>query len=119
MFEDLGMDFAKLIGSDAAPGSSGKTISAPASVAASAPPVSSETQAVTLYGAADEELMIIRCIERDGDDLVVKGEAFGAMPLVAKLNPEQGRRIFGLLKLSLIPFLLSFLFRRSKRSAST
>jgi hypothetical protein len=36
------------------------------------------------------------------------------MPLSATLRPEQARRLFKLLKLSMIPFLIGFLFRRSK-----
>lgn len=46
--------------------------------------------------------------------MVVKGQAYGTMPLTATLRPEQARRMFKLLKLPLIPFLVSFLFRRSK-----
>jgi len=69
---------------------------------------------VTLYGPVNEELLVIRSIERDGNDLVVKGQAYGTMPLSARLRPEQARRVFKLLRLSLLPFLVSFIFRRSK-----
>jgi hypothetical protein len=69
---------------------------------------------VILYGPANEDLMVIRSIERDGNSVVVKGQAYGTMPLAATLRPEQARRLFKLLKLPLIPFLISFLFRRSK-----
>jgi hypothetical protein len=34
--------------------------------------------------------------------------------LTAKLRPEQARRMFKLLGCQLIPFLLTFLFRRTK-----
>ena len=59
-------------------------------------------------------MLVIRAIEREGNSVIVKGQAYGTMPLSATLRPEQARRVFKLLKWSLIPFLLSFLFRRSK-----
>jgi hypothetical protein len=58
--------------------------------------------------------MTIRTIERNGDDLVVKGQVYGSMPIAVSLRPEQARRLLKLLRLSLVPFLLGFLFRRSK-----
>ena len=70
---------------------------------------------VTLYGPANEDLLVIRSIEREGNSVVVKGRAYGTLPLSATLRPEQARRIFKLLKPSLLPFLLGFLFRRSKK----
>jgi hypothetical protein len=60
--------------------------------------------------------MTIRSIERDGDDLLVKGHAYGTMPIAVTLRPAQARRLLGLLKFSLIPFLLGFLLRRSGTS---
>jgi hypothetical protein len=74
-----------------------------------------DVPSVTLYGPANEDLLVIRSIERDGDSVVVKGQAYGTLPLSARLRPEQARRMFKLLKLSLLPFLLGFLFRRSKK----
>src|SRR6267154_874506 len=109
MFEHLGMDFDKLVG--AAPErSTAKTTgisgSGGGALAAAA------DGSVTLYGPANEDLLVIRAIEREGNSVVVKGQAYGTMPLSATLRPEQARRVFKLLKWSLIPFLLSFLFRR-------
>jgi phytoene dehydrogenase-like protein len=117
MFEQFGMDFAKLAGADTAGG--GKTTSiAPgagvaqgAGVAPAAAPADDGT--VTLYGPANEDLLVIHAIEREGNSVVVKGQAYGTMPLSAALRPEQARRIFKLLKLRMIPFLIGFLFRRS------
>jgi hypothetical protein len=77
--------------------------------------VAATPDTVTLYGPADEDLMVIRSIERQGDTLVLKGQAYGTMALTASLRPEEARRFFKLVKWSLVPFLLSFLFRRSKR----
>lgn len=58
--------------------------------------------------------MTIRTIELEGTELVVKGQAYGTMPLTAKLQPEQARRILKMLGLSVFPLLFTFLFRRSR-----
>jgi phytoene dehydrogenase-like protein len=111
MFEHLGMDFDRLVG--AAPEkSTGKTTSIGGNGRALA--AAAAGGSVTLYGPANEDLLVIRAIEREGNSVVVKGQAYGTMPLSATLRPEQARRVFKLLRWSLIPFLLSFLFRRSK-----
>ncbi|MGZ5986147.1 MAG: hypothetical protein ACXWK7_14525 [Caulobacteraceae bacterium] len=34
------------------------------------------------------ELMTVSALERDGDDLVIKGKVFGTMPMAARLTPE-------------------------------
>jgi len=110
MFEHLGMDFDKLVGA-ASEKSTAKTTSISGSGRALA---AAADDSVTLYGPANEDLLVIRAIEREGNSVVVKGQAYGTMPLSATLRPEQARRVFKLLRWSLIPFLLSFLFRRSK-----
>src|SRR3984893_4632101 len=110
MFEHLGMDFDKLVGA-AAEKSTAKTTSISGSGGGGA---AAADDTVTLYGPANEDLLVIHAIEREGNSVVVKGQAYGTMPLSASLRPEQARRVFKLLKWSLIPFLLSFLFRRSK-----
>jgi hypothetical protein len=68
-----------------------------------------------LYAPDNSELMLITSLERDGDQLVVKGKVFGAMPIVAKLRPDQARAIFGLLSPRLVLFLLTLPFRRSRK----
>ena len=62
--------------------------------------------------------MTIRTIGREGDDLVVKGQVYGTMPMTAKLRPEQARRLFKMLGFSLVPLLFTFLFRRSRTRAT-
>jgi hypothetical protein len=109
MFEHFGMDFDQLVGSDSGKGAS-KTTSIGAAAAQTA---AAQPDTVTLYGPADEDLLVIRSIERAGNSLVVKGQAYGTMPLSAALRPEQARRLFKLVKWPLVPFLVSFLFRRS------
>jgi hypothetical protein len=137
MFEHLGLDFDRVAGGETGEGN-GKTVTLGAGNAAglraaSAAPTASaaatasaapgpttaprapvDDQTITLYGPAGEDLMTIRSIAREGADLVVKGQAYGTMPLTAKLRPEQARRIFKMLGLSVFPLLFTFLFRRSK-----
>jgi len=57
------------------------------------------------------ELMAVNALSRDGDMLVIKGKIMGAMPMTAKLSPQEFRRGFALLNLRLFFFLLSFPFR--------
>ncbi|WP_114240617.1 NAD(P)/FAD-dependent oxidoreductase [Dyella sp. C9] len=112
MFSDLGMDFDKLIGTESS------MVTTRTTTSGDNPRMPPREQAApataTLFGPGDEDLMTIRSVAREGDELVVKGQAFGAMPLVAKLRPEEARRIFKLLNLRTLWFLLSMLFRRSK-----
>ncbi|MDT4837457.1 hypothetical protein FQZ97_711920 [compost metagenome] len=65
-----------------------------------------------LFSPDGSELMKIEALERDGDQLVLKGTAFGAMPITAQLRPQEMRGGFTLLNLKLVWFLISMLFRR-------
>ncbi len=67
-----------------------------------------------LFAPDNSELMLITSLEREGDELVVKGKVFGAMPLVARLRPEQARAALKLIGPKLFWFLLTLPFRRSK-----
>jgi len=67
-----------------------------------------------ILDAQDKELMTVRKIEREGQSLVIRGKIFGAMPMVAKVTPEEARAAFRLLDLRTILFLLTLLFRKSK-----
>jgi hypothetical protein len=62
--------------------------------------------------ANNKELMAVRRIERDGNDLVIRGKIFGAMPMVAKLTPEQARAGLKLLDARTIWFLITMLLRK-------
>lgn len=64
-----------------------------------------------IYDGQGKELMTVRALERDGDALVIRGKIFGAMPMAARLNPEEGRAALKLLTPKLVLFLLTFLFR--------
>jgi hypothetical protein len=67
-----------------------------------------------IYGADNREMMNITAIERDGGDLVIRGKIFGAMPLTAKLRPEEARAAFRLLNFRTALFLLTLVFRRKR-----
>lgn len=66
-----------------------------------------------ILDANNKELMTVRKLERDGNDLVIRGKIFGAMPMVAKVTPAEARAALKLLDFRTILFLLSLLFRRS------
>ena len=65
-----------------------------------------------LVGPDKSDLMTVSALERDGDDLVIKGKVFGAMPMTARLTPEQARAAFRLLNVRTILFILTLPFRR-------
>lgn len=67
-----------------------------------------------LYSPDKSELMDVSAIERDGNDLVIKGKVFGSMPMTAKLRPAEARKVFGLLNLKLVLFILTLPFRKSR-----
>ncbi len=64
-----------------------------------------------LYSPDKSELMDVSAIERDGDDLVIKGKVFGSMPMTAKLRPAEARKALGLMNLKLVLFILTLPFR--------
>jgi hypothetical protein len=66
-----------------------------------------------LYGADNRELMTVSEIARDGNSLVIKGRIFGAMPMTAKLRPEEARAALKLLNFRTILFLISLFFRKT------
>lgn len=68
-----------------------------------------------LYAPNNSEMMQVTSIERDGADLLIKGKIFGTMPLSAKLRPEEARAAFKLLGFRTLFFILTMMFRRSKR----
>jgi hypothetical protein len=65
-----------------------------------------------IYGGDNREMMNITSLERDGNQLVIRGKIFGAMPLTAKLRPEEARAALKLLDLRTALFLLTLFFRR-------
>jgi hypothetical protein len=67
-----------------------------------------------LYSSDGGELMTVNALERDGNTLVIKGKVFGAMPMNARLKPEDARAALKLLSPGLIWFLLTLPFRPSR-----
>ena len=65
-----------------------------------------------IYGQDNSELMQVSLLEQDGNTLVIKGKVFGAMPMTAKLTPQEARNALKLLNFKLAFFLLTFVFRR-------
>lgn len=65
-----------------------------------------------LYSADNSVLMEVNALEIEGNQLLIKGKIMGAMPMTAKLRPEEARKAFGLLNLKLVFFLLTFAFRK-------
>ncbi len=64
-----------------------------------------------LYGPDRRELMTISSIERNGNQLLIKGKVFGTMPLSASLTPAQARAGLKLLGLRGLFFMVTMLFR--------
>jgi hypothetical protein len=64
-----------------------------------------------LYGPDNKELMTVTAIQREGNELVVKGKIFGTMPITAKLRPAEARRALQLLGFKNALFALTMLFR--------
>lgn len=67
-----------------------------------------------ILDAQDKELMAVRRIERDGDNLMIRGKIFGAMPMVAKVTPQEARAALKLLDAKTILFIISLLFRKAR-----
>lgn len=65
-----------------------------------------------IYSADKTELMQVARIERDGNDLVLKGKVFGTMPMSARLRPAEARAALKLLTPGLVWFLLTLPFRK-------
>lgn len=65
-----------------------------------------------LYSPDNSELMQVCSIERDGNKLLIKGTAFGAMPITAQLRASEARQALKLLNVKTFLFLLTMLFRR-------
>ena len=68
-----------------------------------------------IYSADMSELMQVSKIERQGDDLVLKGKVFGTMPMSATLTPEQAREFRKLLTPGLAWFILTLPFRKGSK----
>jgi len=68
---------------------------------------------MTLYSADRSALMEVTALERDGNDLLIRGKVFGTMPMTARLTPAQARQGLKLLSFRLVLFLVTLLLRRA------
>jgi hypothetical protein len=66
---------------------------------------------VTLYSADNSKLMEVERLERSGNDLLIRGKVFGAMPMTARLSPAEARKGLKLLNFKLAWFLLTLPLR--------
>ncbi|UCV17798.1 hypothetical protein [Ferribacterium limneticum] len=58
------------------------------------------------------EIMKLDAIERRGNDLALKANIMGAMPMTVLLSPSEARKALRMLNWRLVLFLLTFLFRK-------
>jgi len=65
-----------------------------------------------LYSPDKSELMDVASIERDGNDLVIKGKVFAAMPMTARLRPAEARKALKLIDFKTALFILTLPFRK-------
>ena len=68
-----------------------------------------------IYAADKSELMQVSKVERQGDNLVLKGKVFGTMPMSATLTPDNARAALKLLTPKLVLFLLTLPFRKGSK----
>ena len=66
-----------------------------------------------IFDANKSELMAISELERDGNDLVIRGKIYGAMPMSARVRPEEVRHLLQLLTPKIIWFVLTMPFRKA------
>ncbi|HET7608582.1 MAG TPA: hypothetical protein VFL84_07905 [Gammaproteobacteria bacterium] len=66
---------------------------------------------LTLYSPDNSRLLEVEALERSGNELLIKGKVFGAMPMTARLTPAEARKGLKLLNFKLALFLLTFLVR--------
>jgi len=69
---------------------------------------------VKIFGANNKEMIAISAIEREGRELVLKGKIFGAMPMTARIRPEEARQALKLLNWRTAWFLLTLTLRRAR-----
>ena len=128
MFQDLGLDFQKVVDQDrvkltrttgfekkAPPVEAAPPEVSAAPVAAAAVQTAQASAAehdVVLYGGDGEPMISISSLEAGEAGLLINGRIYGTVPLRATLKPADLRRSLGLLSWGLIPFQIKLLFKR-------
>jgi len=67
---------------------------------------------MVLRGTDNNVLMEVDRIERKGNNLVIRGKVFGAMPMSAQLSPQEARNALKLLNWRTLLFLMTMIFRK-------
>lgn len=65
-----------------------------------------------LLTSDNSELMEVSSFKAEGDNLVVVGTIMGAMPVEAVLTPAELRKVFKLLSVGIVFFVIKMLFKR-------
>jgi len=68
---------------------------------------------VKVYNPDNSDLMVISCIERDGNNLIIHGKIMGSLPMKAVIRPQEARKGLRLLNWKSWIFLSTFLFRKN------
>ena len=68
-----------------------------------------------LLAADKSTLMEISALERDGNDLLIRGKVFGTMPMTARLTPGEARKGMKMVGFRLGLFLLTLLLRPGRK----
>jgi hypothetical protein len=72
---------------------------------------------VKFLDAQNKELMAVRKIDVEDGQLVIRGKIFGAMPMVAKLTPEEARAGLKLIGLRTVFRLIPFILGRTPKQS--
>lgn len=75
-----------------------------------------------MYDPHGNELMNAQSLERQGDDLVMKGKMMGTMPATIHIRPEElweARHLLSWSVLSYLPAMFIKGWRRSRKAAAT
>jgi hypothetical protein len=64
----------------------------------------------------NDSLMTIESLAPDGDNLLIEGQIMGTLPVRAVLTPDQARAALKLLNFKTVLFLLTLLFRPSRKA---
>jgi hypothetical protein len=67
-----------------------------------------------LYVIDNSEMMEIKNIYREGDNIVVEGTIMGAMPIRSVVKPAEIRRALKMMSVGTLVFAASMLFRSSR-----
>lgn len=65
-----------------------------------------------LMTSDNSELMEVSALKSDGSALIVSGTIMGAMPVEAVLTPAELRKVFKLLNIKLVLFVIGMLFKK-------